>query len=39
MHGPQTIFSTDQMRYKECRKNTLDDPNRVYEDERISYAR
>ena len=31
MHGPQTIFYTDYMRYKECKKNTLDDQIRVEE--------
>ena len=35
MHGPQTIFSTDHMRYKECKKNTLDDQIRMEEAERI----
>ena len=31
MHGPQTIFYTDHMRYKECKKNTLDDQIRLEE--------
>ena len=29
MHGSQTIFYTDQLRYKECKKNTLDGLDRM----------